>query len=80
MTAIVGGFASSRSQISEAFARGCERVDDRDLAAGLDDGRRHHRLPVEALLPGGMLDPPDPQARSDIANLKGHLQAVRIGV
>ena len=48
-----------------------ERVDESDLAAGLDDRRGDERLPVVALVPGRVLDPPDPEPRRDIPNL-GH--------
>ena len=46
-----------------------QRVDEHDLAAGLDAGGGHGRLPVGIRRPVGMLKAPDPEARREIAEL-----------
>src|SRR5207249_3951180 len=46
-----------------------ERVEHRDLAAGLDARRGDQRPPVVPGRPVGMLEPPDPEARRDVAKL-----------
>ena len=52
-----------------------ERVDERHLAAGLDDRRGDQRLPVIAFVPGRVLEPPDPEPGCDLVELgAGHGQ------
>jgi hypothetical protein len=49
-----------------------ERVEERDLAVGLDDRGADERLPARLRVPGGVLDPPEPEARRDVSNLLSH--------
>ena len=71
MTTIVGGFASSRSQISVASSGGASGSISATSPPRLDDRRGDERLPVALLAPRGMLEAPDPEARRDVANF-GH--------
>jgi hypothetical protein len=49
-----------------------KRVEQRDLAARLDAGRRNERFPVEPRNPLGMLDAPKPETGRDVAKLVSH--------
>jgi hypothetical protein len=44
-----------------------ERVEERDLTAGLDAGLGDHLFPAQAGLPVGVLEPPDPEPGRDVA-------------
>src|SRR5205807_1727028 len=47
-------------------------VEHRDLVCGCDAGRRHHRLPTGFGAPVWILDPPQPEAGSDVEDLALH--------
>jgi hypothetical protein len=54
--------------VARVIGRG-ERIEDQPLAARLDERRRDQRLPLEVRVPGGMLDPPEPEARRHVVDL-----------